>query len=185
MVDEDVLLADLREDVRCGRRLNLGELAARPRDEAPLLEVISIHPVDGPQAGEVEWPGEAEDLGLADSQFVHEQLQDVGIDRRLDLQAHRGAEAASGQLPLESLQQVFGVILLDLDVLIARDAEGVVLEDVHAREEVVQVGRDDILERHKALRADSDESRQGRGHLDAGKELGPGHGIAHHDGEIQ
>ena len=109
----------------------------------------------------------------------------MGIDRRLDLQAHRGAEAASGQLPLESLQQVFGVILLDLDVLIARDAEGVVLEDVHAREEVVQVGRDDILERHKALRADSDESRQGRGHLDAGKELGPGHGIAHHDGEIQ
>ena len=53
-----------------------------------------------------------------------------------------------------------GVVLLDLDVFIAGHAEGVVLEDVHAGEEVVQMCRDDILERHEALVIDAHEAGQ-------------------------
>ena len=37
--------------------------------------------------------------------------------------------------------------LFDLDVFVTGDAENVVLEDVHAREEIPEVIRDQVLER--------------------------------------
>ena len=40
------------------------------------------------------------------------------------------------QLLLERLEQVLGVVLLDLEVLVAGDAERVVLQDLHAGEQL-------------------------------------------------
>ena len=65
------------------------------------------------------------------------------------------------QLALQRLQQVLGVVLLDLDVLVAGDPEGVVLQHLHAGEQRVQVGRDDVLERHEPLLGDGVEPRTG------------------------
>ena len=49
------------------------------------------------------------------------------------------------------------------DVLVAREAERVVIEDLHAREEVVEVVGDELLERQVAHRVavprDLDEAR--------------------------
>ena len=68
----------------------------------------------------------------------------------LDLEPHRRAEAAPGQLALERREEVLGVVLLDLEVLVAGHPEGEVLAHLHPREEVVEVGRDDVLERDEA-----------------------------------
>ena len=67
----------------------------------------------------------------------------------LDLEAHRRAEAAPGELALQGGEQVLGVVLLDLEVLVAGDPEGEVLADLHAREELVEVRGDDVLEGHE------------------------------------
>ena len=73
------------------------------------------------------------DLLGADAELADEQVEHVRVDRLLDLEAHGRAEAAAHELALERVQQVLGVVLLDLEVLVARDAEGVVLQDLHAR----------------------------------------------------
>ena len=185
MVDEDVLLAHLGEDVGSGRRLDLCESAARAWHKARLLEIVSIHGVEGPQPGEVERPGQAEDLRLAHIELIHEQLEHVRVDRTLDLEADGRPEAASRELALECLEEILGVVLLHLDVFVARHAEGVVLEDVHAREELVEVCSDDRFELDEALGPDRDETRQRWRDLDAGEELGAGDGIAYDDSEIE
>ena len=79
---------------------------------------------------------------------------------------------------LERLDEVLGLVLLDLDVLVAGDAEHVVLEDLHAGEQVAEVVGDEVLERHEAhagrgRRADvSHEPGQHLRHLQA-RELLP------------
>ena len=112
-----------------------------------------------------------------------------------DLQPHRRAEAAAQQLLLHGLEQVLGVVLLDLHVLVAGDAERVVLQHLHAREQLVQVLGDDFLEgtneagpspagglhvrgARPARRVDRDEPRQQRRHLDAGEVLLAGGRVA-------
>ena len=56
------------------------------------------------------------------------------------------------QLLLQRLEEVLGVVLLDLEVLVAGDPEGVVLEHLHAGEQLVEVRGDDVLERDEPLR---------------------------------
>ena len=55
-------------------------------------------------------------------------------NRSLDLEAHRGTEAAAHELALEREQQGLGVILFDLEILITCHAERVMLEDLHSGE---------------------------------------------------
>ena len=66
--------------------------------------------------------------------------------RALDLEPDDLAEAALAQLLLDRHQQVGRLFLLDREVGVARDPEEVVLEDLHAREQRVEVGGDDLLE---------------------------------------
>ena len=68
------------------------------------------------------------------------------VHARADLDAHDLAEAPPAQLVLDGLQQVVGLVG-DLEVGVARDAEDVVVEDLHAREQLVEVRGDDLLER--------------------------------------
>ena len=100
---------------------------------------------------QVERPGDAEHLVLGDAELGDQQLEHLRRDRLLDLEPHRRAEPAPQQLLLERLEEVLGVVLLDLEVLVAGDPEGVDLEHLHAREEALEVLADDVLERHEAL----------------------------------
>ena len=59
---------------------------------------------------------------------------------RADLEPHDLAETAPAQLVLDRLQQVVGVVG-DLEVGVAGHAEHVVVDDLHAREERVEVVR--------------------------------------------
>ena len=87
--------------------------------------------------------------------------------RALHLEAHDLAEASLAQLLLDGQQQVVRLVLLDREVGVARDPEQVVLEDLHAREQDVQVGRDDLLQQHVGARAHLPQPGQHRRHLDA------------------
>ena len=64
----------------------------------------------------------------------------------VDLEAHDLAEAPAAQLGLDGPQQVVGLVG-DLEVRVAGDAEEAVVDDLHAREQRVEVGRDDLLQR--------------------------------------
>ena len=64
----------------------------------------------------------------------------------VDLEAHDLAEAPPAQLGLDRAQQVVGLVG-DVEVGVARDAEEAVVDDLHAGEERVEVGRDELLER--------------------------------------
>ena len=114
-----------------------------------------------------------------------EQVQDPLVDRLLDLEPHRRAEPAAQQLLLQRLQEVLGVVLLDLEVLVAGDPEGVRLEHLHAREQPLEVLADDVLERHEPLVAQRHEAVEDRRHLDPREVLGAGLGVAHEHGEVE
>ena len=86
-----------------------------------------------------------------------------------DLEAQGPAEAAAAQLHLDGHQQVVGLVLFEGQVGVAGDPEGMVLPDRHAGEQGVEVGGDDLLERHEALAVGHDhEAGQHRRHLDPG-----------------
>ena len=90
------------------------------------------------------------DVVAADLELAHEQVEHVLVDVVADLEPHRGAEPAAGQLALERLQQVLVAVLLDLDVGVAGDAEDVVGDDLEPREQLLQVDADELLERQPA-----------------------------------
>ena len=106
------------------------------------------------QAAQVERAGQAVDLAVADPQLADQQVEHLVIDVLLDLEPDRRAEPAPGQLLLQGGEEVLGVVLLDLEVLVAGDPEGEVLMHLHPGEELVEVARDDVLERDEALALD-------------------------------
>ena len=60
-----------------------------------------------------------------------------------------------------------------------------VLKNLHAGEELVEMRRDDVLQRDEALVANSDESGQRRRNLDSREQLSAGDRILHDDGKIE
>lgn len=95
-----------------------------------------------------------------------------------DLEAHRGAEPPARQFTFERLQQVFVAILLDFEVRVAGDPEGVVLDDLQTGEQHRQERRDQFLHRQEphhltgaAAHAEPDEPVDVVGHLDSGEVL--------------
>ena len=89
-----------------------------------------------------------------------------GRHRPLDLEPDRRAEATPAELLLDREQQVVGLVLLDLEVGVAGDPEEVVLLDLHAGEERVEVGLDDLVDEDEVRRLDLEQARQDLRHLD-------------------
>ncbi len=69
------------------------------------------------------------------------------------LQPDRRTEPAPGQLPFQGLQQILVPVVVDLELGVAGDPEQVVLDDLHTREQLAEMGRDQLLERQEARRA--------------------------------
>ena len=120
----------------------------------------------------------------------------------VDLQPHAGAEAAAPHLPVDHRQQVVRLVLEDVDVHVARDAERVAAEDLHAREQIVEVGGDELLERQEVRRGapgasgpaggvvgvegrERDEAGQALRHLDPREPALLGVGVARLDRQRQ
>ena len=185
VVQQHVVAAYGVEHVDRRGRLDLGQLAVGGRHERGVLQVLAAEVGDPVQPGEVEGPGETEDLLGVDPELGDEQVEDPLVDGLLDLQAHGRAEAAAQQLLLQGLEQVLGVVLLDLQVLVAGDPEGVGVEHLHAREQSLEVLADDVLQRDEPLVAERHEALEDRRDLDPREVLGAGLGVAHDDREVE
>ncbi len=156
-------------------------------DELRVLQLGAVEAVDAEEAGEVQRAGQRVHLCLGDLQLADQQVQHLAVDGLLDLQADRRAEAAPHEFLLQGLEEVLGVVLLDLQVLVAGDPEGVVLQDLHAREQLFQVvgGRDDVLDGDVAARGGLQEAGEQRRHLDAREVLVAADRVAYDDGQVQ
>ena len=195
MVEQDVALAHrghhvgllvtalaLRARHRFARRLQARLGDRGPRLVAQVGETRHVHHV--PEVVEVEQPLDLEQLALLDLQRVHQRLAQAPAHAGADLDPDDLAEAPPAQLLLDRPQQVVGVVV-DGEVGVARDPEDVDVDDLHAREERVEVPGDQTLERHeRAPVADRDEARQHLlGNLHAREGLLPGLRVAHEHGE--
>ena len=195
VVQQDVALADRGEDVLCAARFDFGDLTVRGRDERAVLEVRAVERLQFEQYGEVERRGQAVDLFRVDAELVGEQLGEERAGRVGDLQADRRSEAAAQQLLLHRVEQVLGVILFDVDVLVAGDAERARLLDDHAGEQGFEVRDDEVLHRDEpeALLAallvgqvvDGDEAGHVAGDLHAGEVGFAGVRVLHQHREVQ
>ena len=157
----------------CGGVVKLGSVDLRQVEQAP----------------QIQRSREAVDLLRRDVELADQQVEGEVVHVVADLEADRRAEAATQQLGLEGLDEILGLVLLDDDVLVAGETERVVVEDLHPREEVVEVVRDELLEREVAhgvaVAGDVDEAREHRRHLEPGELLATRSRIADADGEVQ
>ena len=105
-------------------------------------------------------PGTSKTSSGSTSSELDDLLADDRAHPRADLDAHDVAEAPPAQLVLDRLQQVVGLVG-DREVGVAGHAEDVVVDDLHAREQRVEVLGDQVLERHERVAvAGGDEARQ-------------------------
>ena len=94
--------------------------------------------------------------------------------------------ATPPQLGLDGGEQILGVAVDVVEIAVARDPERMVVDDLHAGEERLQVQRDHVLQRHIALSFDQrDQTRQHRRDFDP-RESGLVALLVPHDhGEVQ
>ena len=156
----------------------------RPRLVAQLGE--AVHLQDRHEVLEVEQPVDVVDVRLVDGEGADQRLAQLLAHPGAHLEPHDLAEAAPAQLLLDRAQQIVRLVG-HLEVGVARDAEGVVVDDLHAREQRVEMLGDQVLERHeRAPVADRHEAREHLlRHLDAGEGLLLGLRVVHQHGERQ
>ena len=120
------------------------------------------------QVLDLERGGDPVDVGGVELERPH-QRRDDGVGRRGgDLEPHRGAAIAPPQLVLHRRDQVLRLLLVDLQVPVAGDAEPGGVQDREAGEEVDGVGGDHLVEQavlDPGLGGQGDEARQHRRHL--------------------
>jgi hypothetical protein len=124
----------------------------RRRHERRVAQLADVQVGDGGQAGQVQRAGHPVHRAPVHAQLGDQPVQHVAGHRVLDLEPDRRVEAAPQQLPFQRLQQVLGEVLVDLQVPHAGDPEHVIFHDVQAREQLSQVSRDHVLDRHEPVR---------------------------------
>ncbi len=155
------------------------------------LQVWAVDRREHRQAADVQKAVVVVNVGRLQLELASEQLQHLGRHAGLDLEAHHaGMTPAAPELGLDRGQQVFGVAVHVVEVTVARDAEGMVRDDLHPWEKRGQVQSDHILERDVALGPDSrkiegDEARQDRRHLDSGEPLLLALRVADHHRQVE
>ena len=122
-----------------------------------------------------------------DVQFGEQQVEHPLAGGVHHLQSHRGAEPASGQFPLQLLQQVLVAVFLDLQVGVAGHPERLLLHHFHAGEQLLEVRGDQILQRKEVVGAAPhlDEPVDVVGHLHPGEALTAGLRVANDDGQVE
>ena len=107
-------------------------------------------------------------------------------DLGLDFEPHHPAETPPGQLRLDGREKVVSLVLLDLEVGVAGDPERMMIDDLHAREQRLEVGGDHLLERNEPLAVrHHNESGQDRRDFDPGEARHPGSWVAHENRQVE
>ena len=182
VMQQDIPAGHRIEDVDLVARLTQRQILVHLRDHLRIVQIIARHIGDIGHSGQVQRAGQVVDLRIVDAQFVLEHLEDAGVDVLRDLHAHGRTEAPAQQLLLQCLEQVLRIVLFDLEVFVAGDAEGRMVDDLHAVEQGAEVFGDDVLEGDEpgwdvasggsvGRLGDVEEPGQTRGNLDPGEEL--------------
>ena len=141
-----------------------------------------------PEVAEVEQPVDHVQVGRGQPQLAERGRPEPLRHRRRDLEPNRlGRALPAAEERLERRQQVVGLVDLDLDVGIPRDAERVVFDDLHPREEPVRgVAAITCSSGTNRRPPDSFQNRGRSGrHLDASESPHAGLRVAHDDGEVE
>ncbi len=134
-MQEDIAFANRCKNVLRAGGFHLGDLTVRGRHERTVFQVGTVDAAELEQHGRVERRGQAVHLVGAHAQLVGQQLGQERAGLVGDLQTDRRSEAAAQQFLLHRVEQVLGIVLFDVDVFVAGDAEGACLLDDHAREQ--------------------------------------------------
>ena len=193
VVEEDVAGADRRKD----RGVGLVEDGGYGGREGRILQLAPVEARERHEVASAEGPVHLVDLVLGDLELLLEELSHALGRLRGDLETHDRAESAAPHLLLDRREEVGGLVLLDLDVRVARHAEEVRGNDLEAGEELSEVRLDERLE-EEILRllgldlllaleelAEREEARHGLRHLDARELRLARLRVLHLDGEVQ
>ena len=186
VLDEHVSLAERLEDVVLSLFVS-SEATLRDAFPRRRLQVGTIELRQLPQVLEPEHRLRDVDVGGDQAELLHQQGADRLRHRAVDLQPH-GLRRALAPLHdrLDRGQEVVRLRDLDVDVGVARHAEGVDGDDLHAGEQHLRVRRDQLLEREEPLAVgERDEARDDRRHLDPREPAELRRRIADHDGEVE
>ncbi len=175
MVEQHVAFGQHLEQVGPGRQPGRDEGGPGLR-----LEVGSVQAGQLAQPAEIDRHVEEIDAVLGDADLGDEHLEQLGGDAGGHLEADRLTEPPAVQLELDGGREVLRVVLVDGEVGVAGHPEDVVLGDGHRREEALQVGGDDLLDRHQPVPVgQGDEAGQEGRHLDPGDPLLAGRRVDH------
>ena len=139
-----------------------------------------------PEAPEVEGPFLPVGVVLTEVELPLQELANLVGHVGADLEAHRPAELTATQLDLHGGEEVFGLLLLEGEVGVAAHAERGGGLHVHPWEQLSQVCRDHLLQRHEPLPVGHHhEARQQVRHLDAGEPPLGRDGVAEEHRQVQ
>ena len=196
MVKQHIAFAQRRENTP--GRFAVGEGGIGGGNECPILERRPVDAVDLPQRRQVEQPRHLDDVTGVHVEFAQQQFQHALGHVVGDLESHRRTEPPARQFPFQRLQQVLVAVLFNLVVGVAGDAESVMLDDVHTREQHRQERGDQLLHRqvsdHRRVSFaalctvaafEFDEAINVVGHLDPGEVLTAVIGLLDGDRQVQ
>ena len=190
VVQQDVAARDCREHIGLCLRLGRHQLHRRCRNVLGEVQVGAVDARDVEQAAEVERSGKPVHLLICHIEFAHEQAEGDLVHVLGDLEADRRPEPATQQLLLERLDQVLGLVFVNLDVFVAGDPKHVVFENLHAGKEVAEVVGDEVFEGDESQMLDgfgavnAHKSRQHRRHFEARELLLAGLRVAHANRQV-
>ena len=173
VVQHHVAGADRREELR-----RLPQRGMDRRDEVRRLQAIvglEVHELG--HARDVHRAVALDEIARFEVEHFEEFLAQSLADRRAHFESHRIAAAPAAQLLLDRDQQVLGLFLIDVQVRIARHAEGRVVEDPGAREEFRElpadhVGEEDVGARARFAAGYPEHAREHARHLHHGETHG-------------
>jgi hypothetical protein len=119
-----------------------------------------------------ERPVDGVDVARLELELVAESSRTFSGQRSSTSSRMAAPKRRRRRLSVHAAQEVAGLVLADLDVGVARDAERRRAEDLHSRKEPVEVRLDELLEEHELLRLAGaarhrHEAGERRRHLDA------------------
>jgi hypothetical protein len=166
VVEQDVAQAQLVEDVG-----GVGAEFEGLGRERRKLEYRALHvAVKKHQSGKVDRTLAEEDLIFVEFEVDAQPLDDLRIGTGLYLQAHRIALAAIVQFNANGFEQGARFFLLEIEVGVARDAEGGMRQNLVTAVHADEVLRNQVLEQQVIETAigcgQADEARQRAGHGD-------------------
>ena len=177
-MQQEVLFADdiknplgrLQRGGQCGRE-------GREFQVGAVNEVVEAH-----QPHEIERARQAEDVFVGKAEMIAKRREGPVVHAPLNFEAHRGAATKVPQLLLDLLEQVLRLFLVDVEIAVPGDAEGVRAVNAIAGKELAGAKLDDLAKKDVPLRPvpgglDPNQPRQDARHRQDGHE-------AHHVGNL-